>query len=169
MTAEPQDTLKSASKPGFAGVTFEGVALRELSYRELLPPGEEKPEDLGDGGIFHLGVAADAMSESSVVLFFEFDIQAESDRHPVELKARFSTVFSKVPEIAPEPFVEFLARQGAPIVFPYIRELVANISQRGVYPVVNLNPVVLAPVLDDAAKTELINALNGFTESRKAP
>lgn len=77
-------------------------------------------------------------------------------------------MFAREDIIRPEPFIGFLNRQGAPILMPYVREVVSNISSRGIYDTVNMAPIVLEPLLDDETVGAVVVALEKLIGEKAA-
>lgn len=139
--AAPADVpmSKGAALASTVGISLVGTPLHSLSYREIdidesLPPGDE---------IFEL--------EAQVILFppdaaeFRLNVRIQPNKPEMafELQASMSSRFLRLDKTPTRAFIEFVSTRGGIVLFPYLRELVANITNRTVFDEVSLDPMAL--------------------------
>lgn len=153
-----------------SGVSILGIALRELSYFEEDDGGSDERFDEpwpAAGGIALSGRLI-AQSAHNVEFMLDVRTRPSGGDGSFALFVRMSALFAREDIIRPEPFIGFLNRQGAPILMPYVREVVSNISSRGIYDTVNMAPIVLEPLLDDETVGAVVGALEKLIGEKAA-
>ena len=134
-----------------SGVEIEGIALRDLRYfedagvdsEEIFDDAWPEPGQLNFTGLINL------ISHTNVEFSMFVRARLTVDDAVFGLMASFSAMFSRSKIIEARPFLQFINRQGAPLLFPYVREVVSSVSARSVYRPVNLAPLIIAPLIDE--------------------
>ena len=140
-------------------VTLEDVVLRRIHYEERFHGAtREEPTNVPPTKF-----SAALVARSRTVIEFEFAVRAtprERDRQYgvyVVLGARFRR--DATTEAA--DFVRFVLERAASLVLPYAREMISNITGRGIYGSLFIKPMTLEPsTMDRTAIRALAKYLN---------
>jgi preprotein translocase subunit SecB len=151
----------AASKVLPSGVEIASIAVRGLRYYEDAGPNsktkldEKWPEA---GGLNFIGKLRLISAESA-----EFSIwvraRLESGDSIFGVYVGLSAMFSRQAIIEARPFISFINRQGAPILYPYVREIITSVSARTIYGPIVLPPLIIAPLIDDETIDNLVRNL----------
>jgi preprotein translocase subunit SecB len=162
MYAEPEEanrtTVVSRPKAFPAGVEISGISLRGLQYVEDITT-DTLSEEWPTPGILALSGVLVPQSAHTVEFLIQMRVTGRGKNEAFGVFVSISALFTRQPIIEARPFVEFLNRQGAPILFPYVREVVANITSRSANDSLIMAPMILEPLLDDKTIDEVIRNL----------
>ncbi len=122
------------------GIRFRGVHLAKLDFELTGPPPSQKLQFAPE---FE---AESEISEDGLILCLEVSGSLFPEDAPVRFRFKIDGVF----EVSEDPNMSLdeFARSHAPAhLFPYIRELVSNITARSPLPTLNIGPLNLAALL----------------------
>ena len=159
----PQPPASAAQTPGViemqsGSIALRGVALRQISYDELVSPAElglsgpvpMDPSQLGITGTLNL------FQEHGAEVLLEGTLVARvQGRDLYRIRATVAGLFVAQESVSPRQLAQFAADTGLRLLFPYFREIVSSISGRGVFGQLLLDPVSIGPLL----KPEQLNQL----------
>jgi preprotein translocase subunit SecB len=125
-----------------AGIKFARVYLREVAFDAR----KAEPEAGGDGGEIHVNIkVVTAENKSKALVELEVELRPKDDRALSKLKLVVEGEFVPQDDASSDLLEEFALRQGPALVFPFAREMVANLTARAPGGVLLLPPVNLYP------------------------
>jgi preprotein translocase subunit SecB len=130
-------------------VQLDRVALRRLAYAEL--PTSEKPTPLKQGERLDIGLKFDGkinIFPQGVEVYVGITVHPDPKHKPVEIVAGLSAFFRRPDDVPDEELLDFAKGPALRIIFPYLREAVSNVSQRGMYGPVWLDPLNVSILTD---------------------
>lgn len=144
-----------------SGVTIEGIALRDLRYIEDAGPNSDETFDelWPEPGLITFSGSIIVVSHVNAEFSMNIRARLTVGDAVFGIEAAFSAMFSRSEIIEAGAFVSFINRQGAPLLFPYFRELVSSVSARSIYTPVNLAPLIITPLVDEATVKDQITNL----------
>lgn len=149
-------------KARYAGVDLRGVHLRKVHYDEL---GKVATDAVGSSAVtFSMSGRVIAQDRNTVALHVDFDLKPVGLTTGIQIAISLSALFARMPEIDALAFISFVNRQGGPLLFPFIRELTANLTQRGLYEPIWLDPVSLDPLLAEDQVIAIAAGLDALGE-----
>jgi preprotein translocase subunit SecB len=133
-----------------APVQLRAVNLRAVEYQET---GAQYDQHLmGSAGAPSI---ADAQIEGKMNVLLEqttnrpvvellcaLTITPPPNEKPIRIKVVFSAILAPSPELDLRSLLSYAGSQGARLLFPYMREMVASLTMRGIF-----GPILLAPVI----------------------
>jgi len=136
--SSPSDVAETPAGP----ITLTRVILREVHYEELetstvpspLPPGQRMAVSTDVGA--QLRIFADGME-----MFVHAEIAPDPKYQPFVIRASISGLFGRNSQTSDEELLEFGTHAGIRILFPYIREIVSNVSSRGAFGPLWIDPI----------------------------
>lgn len=134
--------LPPASSAPVAGVELKAIALRHLEYREI--PRSEVFATSQPHPKINIKIDANAtinVYEGKLAEFI-FDVTVAPDPafRPVVIRAKIALVVY-APALNETDLQVWLQQVGGFIVYPYIREIVSDVTTRGVYGTLLLDPM----------------------------
>lgn len=152
--ARGESSTTSAAGPGAvigdSPVRISSIALRELTYRELEFEAEKLrvTEPRMNIGLQMQGQIR-FLDAHHAELLLKISAKPDPVIKPIELFVAMSGVFERMPPLGPRAFAAFVSSSGPRILFPYLREAISTISNRGLFGAVHLDPVSVNPLLTD--------------------
>jgi preprotein translocase subunit SecB len=129
-------------------VRITTISLRELQYREVQV--DRSKLRLTDP---RMSVDLDMQGQIRFIdahhaeLRIRAAVKPDAFVTPIEVFVAMSAVFERQPTIGPRAFAQFVNDAGPRILFPYIREAISTITNRGVFGALHLDPVAISPML----------------------
>jgi hypothetical protein len=129
------------------GLQIVAVTLRELHYNEVgsVDPGKASPEGQDR---YEIHGAIDIRPPDLIQVAMKFALKPNHKTRPIHLSCVLSATFRRGKDLDMDAVAEFIRVRSHLILFPYMRELVSNVTGRGVYGALYLHPVVLPPMLE---------------------
>jgi preprotein translocase subunit SecB len=126
------------------------VALRELSYRELpFDPAKLVPDQVRMNIGLQLQVQLRFLNSSNAEIRLNASVKPDPTVKPIEISVSMSAVFERSPEMGPREFARVVHDVGARILYPYVREVCSNVTNRGIFGAMHLDPMVVATPLSE--------------------
>lgn len=145
-------------------ISFEKIALRHISFREVKPqpPGERKAERIGvdlkmDGQI--------RVGENGLEVTLEFRVIPDPSQKPFELEFALSGWFKGGDDVTKEELGEFGQNSAVQMLYPYARELISDISARGIHGTLLMDPLFLTAESVEISKPQPSDSLPGEGQS----
>lgn len=154
----------AASKVLPSGVDITSIAVRGLRYYEDAGPQSKTKFDdkWPEPGSLNFVGKLKLISETNVEFSIWVRARLQSGEAVFGVYLGLSAIFSRQSIIEARPFIGFINRQGAPILYPYVREIVTSVSARTIYEPVVLPPLIIAPLIDDETLENLIVSLEAM-------
>lgn len=130
-------------------ITLDRIALRRLSYVEVK---FESPPVPAEGRI-NIDLSLDGrlnLMKQGVEIFLDVKIRPEVAHLPYEVEVGISAFFRREDAVADQELLEFAQGPGMRIVYPYVREITSNVTSRGLFGPLWLDPTVFAVQLGEA-------------------
>jgi hypothetical protein len=139
-------------------VTLDGVVLRSLTYSELTSEELQTAPLATDPTDFR----ATILPRSRDLIEFELcaTVKPQSKNLAFNLVLLIGARFKRQGETSGREFVRFVAQRGGGMILPYVRELVSNITGRGIYRTYYIDPVVLEAKLAEPILAELASVID---------
>ena len=130
------------------GIKLQTVFLKEASFRHRIDPMGSHPTDLradSTSAELEVSVLAGSGGEMAVSVRVYDDPDVSDSRY--EFSIEMVAIFDR--EVGKEnmPLQDFALRNGAALLYPFIREAVANLTSRGRYGPIWLNPFNITAAL----------------------
>lgn len=128
------------------GIKIDAVVVRELVYKELPVSPGFRPGATDTSLDLNIAVAGtiNIFENSKAELLLEVAILPDPALKPIDVKVRMSVLFSYDPATGgPADIQTWINRVGVIVLFPYIREVISNVTARGVYGQVLLDPIAV--------------------------
>ncbi len=123
-------------------VRLDRIALRAATYEEKEISSPPLPVALGQSVAMAVDVQGGVGTRGEFLeLQLRLTIEPDSRYIPVKVAVTYSAFFVRPPTMADDTAVDFLHGAGVRILFPYIRETVSNLTSRGVFGPVWLDPM----------------------------
>jgi preprotein translocase subunit SecB len=134
-------------------IQLERVVLRHLHYREL--DGRSREAAKGQKGEdVHVRLRGGAsLHPDGLEVMLELKVEPDPDAQPYEMTAAVSGFFSRAEGMPDDSLLKFAGTVGLRLLFPYLREIVSNVSGRGIYGPLFLDPIFLAVEFPRADET----------------
>lgn len=146
----PAEQLVPGQAGPVEGLSLLAVTLRHLVYTEIevSDPPNPAPEDASYLQVKLAGEIRTGdgdLAEAVIHLVLIPDVR----QRPIRIEATMSALIRHSAGMSAHDATLFLNHNGGRLLFPYVRELVSNITARGIYDAVNLDPWVLGPLVPD--------------------
>lgn len=164
------DQIPAAPKVVPSGVEITSIAVRGLRYYENAGPNSKTKFDEAWPEPGSLNFVGKLRIHSAETVEFSMWVRArlESGGAVFGIYIALSAMFSRESIIEARPFMTFINRQGAPILYPYVREIVTSLSAKSIYEPVVLPPLIIAPLVDDEIVDSFIANLEGIAGAVEA-
>lgn len=138
-------------------VRLEELFCRKAEFQQTRVPAEPRRRPLAPPAEISIGVSlasrerGDGLSDVELLVRIDPD---EEHRQPYALTVAYvgRFQFGDLPEgLAPERFVK---RNAAAILFPYVREMIGNLTARGAYGPLHLPPINVVAMLERRESSE---------------
>ncbi len=132
---------------GSPQILLDALVLRGVSYRELPDSGAVQP--LAPGERVELDIKLEGkvtVFTQGVELYVTMNVTPKPAHAPVEIEVVYSALFRRPEGISQDNFLKWARGPAVRIVFPYLRETVANLAMRGRFGPLLLDPVVIGEI-----------------------
>lgn len=129
-----------------AAFTLQSLVLRELKYRELEEPTPEnivRAQSIEGTHPIEISIQGQLRRRSNGVAETQLSVVVDGSKagKPVEMTVVMTAQFRARVEVDADTIKRFLATSAPMIMFPYIRELVASVTNRGIFGMIQLDPI----------------------------
>jgi preprotein translocase subunit SecB len=169
--APPPKSALSAGEFALGRVSLKAVGLRGLSYEEI----DFTMASEADAGSARVDQRLPASITGSlsilnarqtdaprIELTITMELEASGAERPVEVRVTVAGLFHADETVSMSTALAHVNTQGPRMLFPYLREIVTSVTQRGIFGAVYLEPIILGPMIEDA---EVEKALSRWTLS----
>lgn len=159
-TARPSSSAQTAGgadSSASIGIEIAGIALRHLEFKESLLAGvnyntassaervEIDLEAKGHVKLFGGGV---------VELVLDVTVKPDARLKPYEVRVSIGVQFKRQAHVNDQQVMHFVNTMGPIILYPYVREMVSNVTTRSAFGALHLDPLRVAVFQQAAAAGE---------------
>lgn len=133
-------------------IAIDRLVCRTASYREVEV--QQRPTPPEQGAQLAIELKFDvrvSLFDQAAELYMGVEVRPDPSHVPIEIQVGYSLFFRRPPELTEDAIKRFASTSGLIIIYPYVRQMVSDLSARGLFGPVWLDPLGAQTLLRPSA------------------